>query len=135
MDIKDLEYVESVTGQSLDDDKPLSDIKRKGTAKAAAKASKPGASIEQPKPPPKEEPEYDWFDFFLKCGVDPYRCERYSSNFKKDAMDETVLADISPAVLRTLGLNEGDILRVTKYLDVKYNRNSECHSAWGQHHC
>ena len=126
MDIKDLEYVESVTGQSLDDDKPLSDIKRKSTAKAASKAPKPGASVETPKLSLKDKPEYDWFDFFLKCGVDPYRCERYANNFKKDAMDETVLADISPAVLRTLGLNEGDIIRVTKYLDVKYNRNSEC---------
>lgn len=132
MAIEDLEYVESVTGVSLDDDKPLSSIQRKGTQKdndrrksqAAPSTSKPGASVEQPKtPPPKPEgPEYDWFDFFLKAGVSPYQCERYAFNFNKDSMDEGVLSEITPTVLRTLGLKEGDILRVMKYLDLKFGR-------------
>ena len=37
-------------------------------------------------------------------------------------MDESVLGEISPQVLRNLGLKEGDILRVTKKLDEKFNR-------------
>ena len=129
MAMEDLEYVERVTGVSLDDDKPLAEIRRRSTQSAkdgkrpqAAQAPKSGATIEQVKPPKPEGPEYDWFDFFLKAGVSPYQCERYAFNFTKDSMDENVLADITPAVLRTLGLKEGDILRVMKYLDTKFGR-------------
>lgn len=39
-------------------------------------------------------------------------------------MDENILQDISPSLLRTLGLREGDILRVMKVLDSKFNRSS-----------
>ena len=143
MAVEDLEYVERVTGTSLDEDKPLSDIRRRSTQKAKDQrakeaerkkqqssipssapspslpsAPKLGASIQQPK-----QPEYDWFDFFLKCGVSPYQCERYASNFNKDSMDESVLPDITASVLRTLGLKEGDILRVMKFLGNKYGRS------------
>lgn len=125
MAIEDLEYVERVTGVSLDDDKPLSDIRRKSTQKAkegdrrkpqSQPVPKTGATIEPP------GSQYDWFDFFLKAGVSPYQCERYAFNFNRDSMDETVLPDITPAVLRTLGLKEGDILRVMKFLDNKFAR-------------
>ena len=132
MAIQDLEYVERVTGVSLDDEKPLSDIKRRSTQNSKGSdrrkqqsqpSSKTGASIEQPKRPSEPKgAEYDWFDFFLKAGVNPYQCERYAFNFNKDSMDESVLPDITPAVLRTLGLKEGDILRVMKYLDGKFGR-------------
>lgn len=131
MAIEDLEYVEKVTGVSLDDDKPLSDIKRRSTQSAksndrkksesAASAAKTGSTVE-PSKPKSDGPEYDWFDFFLKSGVSPYQCERYAFNFKKDSMDENVLGEITPSVLRTLGLKEGDILRVMKYLDTKFGR-------------
>jgi len=127
MAMEDLEYVERVTGVSLDEDKPLSDIRRRSqlnrekskAASSPASGSTTGASIV---PPPKK-PEYDWFDFFLKCGVSPYQCERYSSNFIRDSMDETVLPDITPSVLNTLGLKQGDILRVMKFLDNKFGRS------------
>lgn len=132
MAIQDLEYVERVTGISLDDEKPLSDIKRRSTQSAKGSerrkqpsqpAPKSGATIEQPKRPPEPKgPEYDWFDFFLKAGVSPYQCERYAFNFNRDSMDESVLPDITAAVLRTLGLKEGDVLRVMKYLDNKFGR-------------
>ncbi|KKY16427.1 putative cytoskeleton assembly control protein sla1 [Phaeomoniella chlamydospora] len=112
MSTEDIEYVEERTGATLDEDKPLSDIQRRNKANGHA-----GASIEHPKPP-----EYDWFDFFLKAGVGPYQCERYSQNFNRDSMDESILPDITPETLRTLGLKEGDILRVMKYLDNKYGR-------------
>lgn len=142
MAIEDLEYVEKVTGQSLDDDKPLSDIRRKSlqaakdngkknqaglsqSTRTTAPVQKTGASVDtskQDQTSPKG-PEYDWFDFFLKAGVNPYQCERYAFNFNKDSMDETILPDITSSVLRTLGLKEGDVLRVMKYLDTKFNRN------------
>ena len=145
MAIEDLEYVEKVTGQSLDDDKPLSEIRRRSTqtakdgakktqagsshsSRAPAAVQKPGASVDTSKKDQSQSkepkgPEYDWFEFFLKTGVNPYQCERYAFNFNKDSMDEMILPEIDASVLRTLGLKEGDILRVMKYLDMKFNRN------------
>ena len=115
----DLEYVEQESGVSLDEDKPLSAIRaksRRETNGVRKQEPKAGASVEPRKP------EYDWFDFFLQCGVSPYQCERYGHAFNKDSMDESVLPDINASVLRTLGLKEGDILRVMKFLDNKYGR-------------
>lgn len=119
MSVEDLEYIENVTGESLDDDKPLSEIKRRSTIRANERgsASSPGISVQK-------KPSYDWFDFFLKCGVNPQICERYAQAFDKDQMGEENLPDITPALLRTLGLKEGDILRVTKHLDSQYNRSA-----------
>ncbi|QSS55409.1 cytoskeleton assembly control protein SLA1p [Histoplasma capsulatum var. duboisii H88] len=114
MSVDDLEYVEQVTGQSLDEDKPLSDIRRRSRLNDAGKV---GASV--------KSSDYDWFDFFLKAGVGPHQCERYSHNFNKDSMDESVLPDITTETLRTLGLKEGDILRVMKYLDNLFNRTAK----------
>ena len=132
MAIADLEFVEKVTGQSLDDDKPLSDIRRKSmqAAKEDTKKTQAGLSPSRQRHSAEKStheapkvPEYDWFDFFLKAGVNPHQCERYAMNFNKDSMDETILPDITASVLRTLGLKEGDVIRVTKYLDTKFNRN------------
>lgn len=119
MSVEDLEYIENVTGESLDDDKPLSEIKKRHPIRANDRAanSSPGISVQK-------KPSYDWFDFFLKCGVNPQICERYAQAFEKDQMGEEILPDITPALLRTLGLKEGDILRVTKHIDATYNRSS-----------
>jgi len=110
-----------MTGISLDEDKPLSDIKRKNTQRAkereAAAGAKAGITVESPK-----QLEYDWFDFFLQCGVNPQICQRYASAFSRDQMGEENLPDISEKLLRTLGLKEGDILRVMKFLDNKFGR-------------
>ncbi|KAL1305733.1 hypothetical protein AAFC00_007318 [Neodothiora populina] len=120
MAIEDLEYVERATGVSLDDDKPLSDIKRRSTTSKKEKSQRSdaqaGAKIEQP-------PGYDWFDFFLAAGCNPQICERYAHAFSRDQMGEEVLPDVDAQLLRTLGLKEGDILRVMKYLDNKFQRN------------
>ncbi|KAF5097642.1 hypothetical protein D0Z00_002325 [Geotrichum galactomycetum] len=83
-------------------------------------ASAPPPSAQKVSQP--AQPEYDWFGFFLECGVDISNCQRYAINFNRDQMDESVLEDITPPVLRTLGLKEGDILRVTKKLDEKFSR-------------
>ncbi|KAL6167985.1 hypothetical protein ACJQWK_05651 [Exserohilum turcicum] len=117
MSVEDLEYVERVTGESLDDDKPLSDLKRKTMQQRSKDSRSPtGISLEK-------KPEYDWFDFFLKCGVNPQICERYARAFVKDEMTEENIPDITASVLRTLGLKEGDILRVSKYIDTNYGRD------------
>jgi hypothetical protein len=119
MSVEDLEYVERATGVSLDDDKPLADIKKRKSmvsSKESGARSPVGISVQK-------KPEYDWFDFFLKCGVSPQICERYARAFHNDQMGEENLPDITPALLRTLGLKEGDILRVTKHLDAKFSRS------------
>ncbi|KAJ5291103.1 hypothetical protein N7478_000354 [Penicillium angulare] len=113
MSVEDLEYVEKAAGVSLDEDKPLSSIRKRATSEAKGTGNA-GASVARP--------EYDWFDFFLKSGVGPHQCERYAQNFIKDSMDESILPDISPETLRSLGLKEGDILRVMRYLDSTLGR-------------
>jgi hypothetical protein len=119
MSVEDLEYVERAAGISLDDDKPLSDIKRRNTLRAQEKSNRSsGITIEQ-------QPSYDWFEFFLQCGVNPQICERYAQTFNRDQMGEENMPDISGKLLRTLGVKEGDILRVMKHLDNKYGRNGE----------
>lgn len=124
MAVEDLEYVENATGASLDEDKPLSDIKRRSTQRAKPNGHA-GASIQK-------QDEYDWFDFFLQCGVNPQICERYANAFSKDQMGPENLPDINEQLLRTLGLKEGDILRVTKHLDSKYGRGKDASSAGGE---
>lgn len=119
MSIEDLEYVERMTGVSLDEDKPLSDIKKQNQARNAQReGSAVGATIERP----PGKPEYDWFQFFLSCDVAVGLCERYAQAFHKDSMDESVLPDIDAQVLRNVGLREGDIIKVMRSLDKKYGR-------------
>lgn len=115
MSLADLEYVEEATGESLEDEKLLADIKR---TRSQRKAPAAGASVERPK-----KPEYEWFDFFLACGVNPQICERYAAAFNKDEMGEENMPDITPELLRTLGLKEGDNLRVMKFLEKKFGRS------------
>ncbi|KAL5043159.1 hypothetical protein BDW71DRAFT_128352 [Aspergillus fruticulosus] len=122
MSFEDLEYVEKVTGVSLDEEKPLSDIRRRSQRIEADKAEKARSSSEGESGATFQQSDYDWFDFFLKAGVGPHQCERYAQNFAKDSMDESILPDITPENLRTLGLKEGDILRVMRYLDNMFGR-------------
>ncbi|KAI9714180.1 MAG: cytoskeletal protein binding protein [Chrysothrix sp. TS-e1954] len=126
MSVEDLEYVEAATGLSLDEDKPLSDIQRRSTQRrqerdrqSSLANSRSGAAVEQSKP------KYDWFDFFLQCGVNPQICERYSATFDRDQMGEENMEDIDSTLLRTLGLKEGDVLRVMKFLDAKFARSRD----------
>lgn len=125
MSIEDLEYVERVTGISLDEDKPLSEVKRARSQRQSGPAV--GASIEQPK-----KPEYDWFQFFLDCEIQPGLCERYTQAFSRDNMDQSVLPDVDASVLRTLGLREGDIIKVMRYLDNKFGRKKKGDEAQGE---
>lgn len=121
MSIEDIEYVERVTNRSLDEDKPLSEVKRARSAQAAASSSREGAKVGASIEPPKSD--YDWFQFFLSCEVAVGLCERYAQAFAKDSMDESVLPDVDATVLRNLGLREGDIIKVMRFLDKKFGRD------------
>lgn len=108
----DLEYVERATGKSLEDEKTLADIKRRKSGREPPS----GASVEK-------KPDYDWFEFFLQCGVSYQICEKYAAAFRRDEIGKESMTEITPGLLRTLGLKEGDILRVMKFLDNKFGRN------------
>ena len=115
MSFEDLEYVESVTGISLDDERPLADMKK--SKSSIKKEISSGASVEKSK-----RPQYDWFQFFLACDVAVGLCERYAQAFSRESMDESVLPDVNSNILRNLGLREGDIIKVVRYLDSKFGR-------------
>ncbi|KAK5117707.1 hypothetical protein LTR62_005131 [Meristemomyces frigidus] len=122
MAVEDLEYVEAATGKSLDEDKPLSDIKRRNTQKRREEERRPNGNGTRAGAIVQKDNGYDWFEFFLSCGVNPQICERYAGSFSRDQMGPEVLPDVNEQLLRTLGLKEGDILRVMKFLDAKYDR-------------
>lgn len=134
MSMNDLQYVEDKTGISLDEDKPLSEILKEQRKKNSqigivvdrtANPSKIGTSVTSTSFWSTRKSDYDWFDFFLSCGVEVNNCQRYAMNFQKDEMDESSLESISSDVMRTLGMKEGDILRVIKKLDDKYSGQVE----------
>ena len=113
MSLSDVQYVERITGQS--------------TSRAQGTAETRDISPPPPKPPPESEKparriEFDWFSFFLESGVDYNVCQRYAIAFQRDQMDESILPDINAQTLRTLGVREGDILRIMKRLDEKFGR-------------
>ena len=143
MSLEDLEYVERRTGISLDEDKPLVGLKIRPKAPpqsqagisivpSGGRASSPAARSPQFQAGmnTRSSDGYDWFDFFLSCGVEVNNCQRYSNAFQRDNMDESVLEVITPEVMRTLGLKEGDILRVTKKLDEKFGRSKKNGVRW-----
>lgn len=70
-------------------------------------------------PAPNRGPTIDWFDFFLSAGCDMNDCTRYAASFEKDKIDESILPDITDATMRSLGLREGDIIRVTKAIAAR----------------
>lgn len=102
MSKNDLDFIDALEGSSDNVRKSLeSGVKNSVTkSKPVKKSSSAG--------------QFDWFEFFLSsgCGID--ECQRYANNFERDKMDEGILFDIDSSTLRTLGLKEGDIIRVNK---------------------
>lgn len=68
----------------------------------------------------KKGPQVDWFEFFLSAGCDLDDCTRYAHSFERDKIDESLLPDITESTMRSLGLREGDIIRVNKLIQQKY---------------
>ncbi|KAF7301643.1 hypothetical protein MIND_00729800 [Mycena indigotica] len=115
MSVEDMKYVEKMTNKQRgsrtsaaasraisDDDVPLATVKRASMAVQ-----------------PKKGPTIDWFDFFLSAGCDIDDCTRYASSFERDKMDESILLDITDSTMRSLGLREGDIIRVSKAIEKR----------------
>jgi actin cytoskeleton-regulatory complex protein SLA1 len=116
-----MRYVEKVTnkksgGSTLarntsDDDVPLAQRRKPHPASRST--------------PPKKGPMIDWFEFFLSAGCDVDDCTRYASSFERDKIDEAILPDITDATMRSLGLREGDIIRVTKAIGQRHPRKPD----------
>jgi actin cytoskeleton-regulatory complex protein SLA1 len=143
MSHEDLEYVRKLTGRrpsrhhtngseqpqtqkppskpkpADSDDEPLGT--RRHSLQVASSSPSPVASsptISTP-PPKKKGPGIDWFEFFLSAGCDIDDCTRYASSFERDKIDEAILPDITEATMRSLGLREGDIIRVAKAITLR----------------
>lgn len=123
MSTEDMRYVEKVTSKKSggptpsrkmsDDDVPLA-LQRKHPQPNPSRSTTP-----------KKGPTIDWFDFFLSAGCDLDDCTRYASSFERDKIDESILPDITDATMRSLGLREGDIIRVTKAIGQRYPKKPE----------
>ena len=122
MSPEDMRYVEKITASQnkrqpgssspgprsgSDDDEPLES--RRNSLRSSAKATRQ---------PQKKKPQVDWFEFFLNAGCDVDDCTRYTSAFDRDKIDEAILGDITEGTMRSLGLREGDIIRVKKYIET-----------------
>ena len=119
MSVEDMRYVERILDKKnpstsaphvSDDDIPLAISKATTATTATTRANVP---------PPKKAPKIDWFDFFLSAGCDLDDCTRYAASFERDKIDETILGDITDGTMRSLGLREGDIIRVSKAIEKR----------------
>jgi hypothetical protein len=81
----------------------------------------PKEAMEPPKP---RKPRFDWFAFFLDAGCDIDDCTRYAANFERDRIDEEILPDLDAATIRSLGLKEGDVIRVRKVITGRYTKKT-----------
>ncbi len=114
-----------------DDDVPLGRSTSRQTAAPPTKSKEtqaraesppiPAAASEMPKP---RKPRFDWFAFFLDAGCDMDDCTRYAAAFDRDRIDEAILPDLEASTLRSLGLREGDVIRVRKEINTRFAKKT-----------
>ncbi|CAG8704641.1 3627_t:CDS:2, partial [Ambispora leptoticha] len=109
MSKKDIAYLEGVTGEKLDD-------RSDNIPLAAIVAGHKGKTTLTN----KNKSEYDWFDFFLKADITHDDAFKYAKIFINENMDESSINNLDRNVMKELGLKEGDIIRVTKYVSENY---------------
>ncbi|WWC91237.1 uncharacterized protein L201_006179 [Kwoniella dendrophila CBS 6074] len=115
-----------------DDDVPLGQSSRRTNTPPTRSTETVRRSMpaEEPIPPeamampPPRKPRFDWFEFFLSAGCDMDDCTRYASNFERDRIDESILPDLEASTLRTLGLKEGDVIRVRKAIQNRFAKKT-----------
>ena len=145
----DIQFLEDITGKRLmpgDDDVPLRSAveqrRRESSTRGAAAAASGGRERESERERERRKEKerereakkrqegrsrrnVDWFEFFLAAGVDLDDCTRYAAAFERDKIDEAILPEMDAGVLRSLGLREGDIIRVVKLIERKYRSRDE----------
>lgn len=121
-----MQYVEKMTsrrskssGSQAPKHSPTDDDQTLAARQKSLRPDPPRATPPQATPPPKKGPAIDWFEFFLSAGCDVDDCTRYAASFERDKIDEAILPDITDATMRSLGLREGDIIRVTKAIEKR----------------
>ena len=123
---EDIEYVEHKIGRSL-----TQDTERKTEKEERKVQSKPKAEPSVVQAKPKASSNFDWFDFFLAVGCDPNVCQRYTAAFERDGLGEEDITSFEPSMLRTLGVKEGDILRIGRAVDARLGRQREAPASFG----
>ncbi|KAG6919410.1 hypothetical protein DXG01_006293 [Tephrocybe rancida] len=113
MSIEDMKYVERMTSKKSRPP-PTKQVSEDDIPLGVSREQKPSRSA-----PPKAAPKIDWFDFFLSAGCDLDDCTRYAASFEKDKLDETLLPDITEGIMRSLGVREGDIIRINKAIEKR----------------
>lgn len=126
MSIDDMKFVEHIMKKSSsgsssrspaeDDDVPLAVTKKRQPQPQSSTSTQ---SAMRNAPVKKTGPQIDWFEFFLNAGCDVDDCGRYAAAFERDKIDDTILADIGEGTMRSLGLREGDIIRVKKAIEAR----------------
>ncbi|GBE79439.1 hypothetical protein SCP_0206380 [Sparassis crispa] len=132
MSSEDLRYIEKLNSKKSspprrsadDDDEPL-EQRRRSLVPDAARSS----TFKTATSAPKKGPTVDWFEFFLNAGCDVDDCTRYATSFERDKIDEAILPDITESTMRSLGLREGDIIRVKKAIEQMQPKNSSSNDA------
>lgn len=121
MSPEDMQYVEKALKHSRgpspsrsEDDEPLATRRQ-----SLLQQTTPRSAPTKPTQPQKKGPTIDWFEFFLNAGCDLDDCTRYANAFERDKMDESILPDITESIMRSLGLREGDIIRVKKAIEQR----------------
>lgn len=111
-----------------DDDEPLGKQVRKPSQQMSYESHARGAesssrSTREPTRQPRRS-TFDWFAFFLDAGCDMDDSTRYAANFERDRIDESILTDLDPSTMRSLGLREGDVIRVRKVINARFAKKT-----------
>ncbi|WVQ81211.1 hypothetical protein IAT38_003333 [Cryptococcus sp. DSM 104549] len=128
--IKKHEEKKSARLAADDDDRPLSQARRGAPSRSVESTRR----AEEPIPAEvmrasraqagQKRSTFDWFEFFLSAGCDMDDCTRYASNFERDRIDESILPDLEAGTLRSLGLREGDVIRVRKAITTRFAKKT-----------
>ncbi|ORZ39570.1 hypothetical protein BCR44DRAFT_44762 [Catenaria anguillulae PL171] len=60
----------------------------------------------------------DWSDFLVSAGVEAGEARTVAQRFAAEKLDESTVPDLSRDILKGLGVREGDILRILKYVST-----------------
>ncbi|GAA5940102.1 cytoskeletal protein-binding protein SLA1 [Sporobolomyces koalae] len=126
MSIEDTNYLKEITSgrksSSHHDDERSSrrrdevrSSRLDASSTTARDASRSVVTVSKPK-----RSDFDWFDFFLNAGCDVDHCTRYARNAESEGFDAELIPDFEDSNLRSLGLKEGDVVRVKRYIREKY---------------
>ncbi|SCV67798.1 BQ2448_5409 [Microbotryum intermedium] len=96
------------------------DEQRRDRSSREASSSRHSSSKSTSQSQSKKQNTTDWFEFFLNAGCDIDACQRYARNADNEGIEDSLIPDLEESNLRSLGLKEGDIIRVRRYLKEKY---------------